>query len=67
MGSHGTEVESHRHAWSAVDFMITDDRPRMRQVCGCGATREVPAWDRSWTPPQGETARDTDSEPTETG
>ena len=43
---------AHRHAWSVVDFGLTDGRPIMRQACACGATRTVPAWDRSWTPPE---------------
>ena len=43
-------MERHRHQWSVVDFRLEDDRPIMRQACVCGATRSVPAWDRSWTP-----------------
>ena len=42
---------AHRHAWSIVDFGVADGRPIVRQACACGATRTVPAWDRSWTPP----------------
>ena len=41
----------HRHRWSVEDFVFDDGRPLMRQRCGCGARRSVPAWDRSWTPP----------------
>jgi hypothetical protein len=46
-------MDTHRHAWSVVDFFVEDDRPMMRQRCPCGAERAVPAWDRSWTPPAG--------------
>jgi hypothetical protein len=45
--------EAHRHAWTVVDFFVVDDRPMVSQRCGCGTTRAIPAWDRSWTPPVG--------------
>jgi hypothetical protein len=44
-------VDTHRHRWAAVDFFVDDDRPMMRKTCSCGAARDIPAWDRSWTPP----------------
>jgi len=46
----GSQVDVHRHAWSSLDFFVADDRPMIRQHCGCGSERAVPAWDRSWTP-----------------
>jgi hypothetical protein len=45
--------EPHRHAWTVVDFLVVADRPMMTQRCGCEATRTIPAWDRTWTPPTG--------------
>jgi len=45
-------MDAHRHAWSVVGFFVHDDRPKMRQRCACGQERSVPAWDRSWTPPE---------------
>ena len=43
-------MDDHRHTWTAVDFFVDEDRPKMQQRCACGAERAVPAWDRSWTP-----------------
>jgi hypothetical protein len=41
---------NHRHRWSVIDFLVEADRPMMRQTCGCGAVRVIPAWDRAWAP-----------------
>jgi hypothetical protein len=43
-------VTVHRHRWSGVDFFVAADRPMMRQACACGATRDVRAFDRTWSP-----------------
>jgi hypothetical protein len=45
---------AHRHQWSAIDFLVADDRPMMRQRCPCGAGHDIPAWDRLWQPPNEE-------------
>jgi hypothetical protein len=42
--------ERHRHAWRTIDFLVRDGRPMIAQACACGATRAIPAWDRSWSP-----------------
>jgi hypothetical protein len=44
------DAEAHRHRWSVIDFFVERDRPMLRQSCACGATRAIPAWDRSWSP-----------------
>ena len=41
---------THRHTWTGVDFFVADDRPMMRQTCGCGAFRDVRAFDVTWDP-----------------
>jgi hypothetical protein len=45
-------MEPHRHAWAYVDVGLDEGRPVVRQRCGCGAARSMPAWDRSWNPPE---------------
>ena len=48
----------HEHAWSAMRFELLDDRPFVRQTCeGCGVVRGFRAWDRAWTPGEGEVRR----------
>lgn len=42
---------NHRHAWRVVDFLIVDGRPMMSRACDCGVTRAIPAWNRTWEPP----------------
>jgi hypothetical protein len=44
-------MATHRHTWTGVDFFVADDRPMMRQTCGCGAIRDVRAFDVTWKPP----------------
>jgi len=54
-------MTAHRHQWRGADFYVADDRPMMRQACACGTTREIRAFDVTWTPPinhgQGEERR----------
>jgi hypothetical protein len=50
-------ADAHRHRWSVVDFFVDHDRPMLRQSCACGATRAIPAWDRSWSPDTGPAVR----------
>ena len=44
------EPPAHRHAWRGVEFFFRDDRPWFRMACGCGAEREIRAWERYWQP-----------------
>jgi hypothetical protein len=48
-------MDAHRHRWTGIDFLFVDDRPMMRQSCTCGASRDVRAFDASWTPAATET------------
>ena len=40
----------HRHRWTGVDFFVADERPMLRQMCACGASRDVQAFDVTWEP-----------------
>ena len=44
-------MTAHRHLWRGADFYVADGRPMMRQACVCGTTREIRAFDVTWTPP----------------
>jgi hypothetical protein len=46
----------HRHRWRGVEFLFRDDHPYFRLACSCGATREIRAWERYWTPTADEAA-----------
>jgi len=50
-------MEPHRHRWTGADFVVLDDRPMMRQSCECGASRDVRAFDVTWTPSAGSADR----------
>jgi hypothetical protein len=40
------------HRWSVVGFELVDERPMVRRRClDCGNERTIPAWNRTWTPP----------------
>ena len=48
----------HAHAWGPMWFELTDERPMVRQRCEtCGFVRGYRAWERYWTPGEGEIRR----------
>ena len=48
----------HEHAWGRMTFELVDDRPMVRQACeACGLVRRYRAWERYWTPGEGEIRR----------
>ena len=48
----------HEHVWGLMRFELVDDRPLVRQECqACGFVRGYRAWERYWTPGEGEVRR----------
>ena len=48
----------HEHVWGLMRFELVDDRPLVRQECqACGFVRGYRAWERYWTPGEGEIRR----------
>ena len=48
----------HEHTWGLMRFELVDDRPLVRQQCQtCGFVRGYRAWERYWTPGEGEVRR----------
>ena len=53
-----TPVPVHEHVWGLMRFELVDDRPLVRQQCQtCGFVRGYRAWERYWTPGEGEVRR----------
>lgn len=56
-GPHAADPD-HDHAWALMRFELADDRPVVRQTCmTCGFVRAYRAWERYWTPGDGEVRR----------
>ena len=48
----------HQHAWGPTWFELVDQRPLVRERCeSCGFVRGYRAWERYWTPGEGEIRR----------
>ncbi len=53
-----TPARVHVHVWGLMRFELVDDRPLVRQECQtCGFVRGYRAWERYWTPGEGEVRR----------
>ena len=53
-----TTAPVHEHGWGLMRFELVDDRPLVRQECQtCGFVRGYRAWERYWTPGEGEVRR----------
>ena len=53
-----TPAPVHEHVWGLMRFELVDDRPLVRQECQtCGFVRGYRAWERYWTPGEGEVRR----------
>ena len=49
---------AHAHAWSDMRFELVNDRPMVRETCAtCGLGRMYRAWERYWSPDEGEVRR----------
>jgi hypothetical protein len=40
----------HAHRWRGAFFYLRDAHPWLRMTCGCGAERDIRAWERYWQP-----------------
>ena len=57
-GVPGGPTPAHEHVWGLMRFELVDDRPLVRQQCQtCGFVRGYRAWERYWTPGEGEVRR----------